>query len=110
MMQSGDLKHRIIILTEQSTKDADGFVKKTWAELYSIWAYVNDISGKAFYQQDAEKQVKTITCTIRYRTDITESMRIAFRDETYRIMRIYQGEYDNHWMCLDCQIIRGVSD
>lgn len=101
---------RINILSEKETKDSDGFSIKKWDKYKSVWSNVRDLSGSSFYQLNAEQQVKTITCTTWFRKDIDESMRVKYCDDTYRIMRIYQGEHNNQFMSLDCQIINGVID
>lgn len=103
---------RITILTNTKTKDSDGFPRIDWPTYKTVWANVRDLSGRSFYQLNAEQQVKTLTFTIWNNKDINESMRVKYSNNVYRIIRIYQGDHisNNQFMCLDCQIIKGVSD
>ena len=110
MANVGEMKHEITILYETVNTDSDGFDIKTWKAFRTVWAAVKDLSGRSFYALNAEQQTKAITCVIWYRTDINESMRVKFRDEIYRIKRIYQGTYDNKQMSLDCELIKGIKD
>lgn len=98
----GKLRERILV--EQVTRSASttGYPAETWSTLDTVWGMVDykginreDVDGGKI---TAKSQIK-VTC--RYRTDITESMRITYINKKYQIENIQISE-DNLYLILFC--------
>ena len=98
----GRLRDRILV--EQVTRSASttGYPAETWTTLDTVWGMVDykginreDVDGGKI---TAKSQIR-VTC--RYRTDITESMRITYINKKYQIENIQISE-DNLYLILFC--------
>ena len=98
----GKLRERILV--EQVTRSASttGYPAETWSTLDTVWGMVDykginreDVDGGKI---TAKSQIR-FTC--RYRTDITESMRITYINKKYQIENIQISE-DNLYLILFC--------
>ncbi len=98
----GKLRERILV--EQVTRSASttGYPAETWSTLDTVWGMVDykginreDVDGGKI---TAKSQIR-VTC--RYRTDITESMRITYINKKYQIENIQISE-DNLYLILFC--------
>jgi SPP1 family predicted phage head-tail adaptor len=98
----GKLRERILV--EQVTRSASttGYPAETWSTLDTVWGMVDykginreDVDGGKI---TAKSQIR-VTC--RYRTDITESMRINYINKKYQIENIQISE-DNLYLILFC--------
>jgi len=98
----GKLRERILV--EQVTRSASttGYPAETWTTLDTVWGLVDykgvnreDVDGGKI---TAKSQIR-VTC--RYRTDITESMRITYINKKYQIENIQISE-DNLYLILFC--------
>ena len=84
---SGELRHRISFLARKVTVKS-GIAKETWEPALSCWAMVEPLNSREFWQAAALSREDEQRVTIRYRRDIDETMRIAFRDVTDSIVSI----------------------
>jgi len=78
------------IRIEQATTEANEFGEpiKTWGVLDHVWAEVKPLTAtERFQAQQVNRQVD-IKVRVRYRTDITEQMRLLLDDERYDIQGI----------------------
>ena len=87
-MQAGKLDRRITIQSPTSTRDGAGQPVEAWALLATVWARVEHLRGKEPFQGQEFNAQRTSVFTIRYRTDLDETMRIIFDGDTYDILAI----------------------
>lgn len=78
-MHAGQLRHRITIQQKQVSQNSYGEEIVTWTDLAIVWASVEDLSGREFYEA---RQIPTAEVTtrvrIRYRSDVKPTMRVVF--------------------------------
>ena len=87
-MAIGNLDRQITIQTPTLTQDEYGEAVTTWSTLATTWAWVRYKSGgEAIF---ASKDTATADCifTIRYRSGITEKLRIVYESVNYDILHI----------------------
>lgn len=105
-------RHKIDLLRKAGSHlDENGNRVDEWAvATENVWADVTDVSGNKFYSENARHRRKLITANIAYRKDVDESMRLRFRGETYKILRLYSGDYGNLTISIDAELEDLVTD
>lgn len=88
-MKAGDYKHRIIL--ERRTAGS----LNTWAEVDTVWAAVEPLSGNQFYQNLVATTEVTGRVRIRYRTDIKPDWRLKFGTRIFNIVGIVNPKEEN---------------
>jgi SPP1 family predicted phage head-tail adaptor len=68
--------------------DAYGQPVESFSTLASVWAKIEYKSEVEKFENEQLRAVSSIDFTIRYRTDITEQMRISYDSNTYQITGI----------------------
>jgi len=79
------LPHRIQLVTLAETKDADFNIVKTWQAGPVIHARVQQTAAGEALQNQRELAKTVINVTVRYRTGITDDMRLIYNGDTYEI-------------------------
>ncbi|WP_042833204.1 phage head closure protein [Thermoanaerobacter sp. YS13] len=102
-MNIGDMRHRIILQKKVDITDADGFTTQQWQDVATVWAAVENLSGREYWQAAAVQAENTVKFTIRYRQDLDTSMRIKFRDKYYNIIAIDNIKYRNEYIEIKTQ-------
>lgn len=104
-LEAGDLNRRITIQSGTSAKDPFGQPFIAWRDVCGTWAAIRTVTSKEVYALGAgfTSQV-THTITIRYRPDISSTMRIIYRDRTFLIQAVSdpdEGRVQLNLMCLE---------
>ena len=102
-MDIGELRHRIIIQKQEITTNENGFEEEEWVDYKTVWAGVNNLYGKEYFEAAAIQMENTVKFMIRYLVGIEPSMRICFQSKSYNIISIDNIKYRNHFM-----VIQGV--
>jgi SPP1 family predicted phage head-tail adaptor len=87
-MRSGKLDRRITLQTLTISRDGYGATIETWTDLDTVWAEVVPLKGTEYFaaaQIVVEEQLKF---RIRYRSDLTEKVRITYNGQTYDVQNI----------------------
>ena len=95
---AGELRHRITLQKFATTTDADGFVVQDWVDVATVWAAVENLHGREYWEAATVQAENTLKFTIRYRPDVTNDMRIVFRGQTYEITAIDNIKYRNEFL------------
>ena len=101
-MQAGSLRHRVALQTVTETRDAVGGVVESWATTATVWAAVEPLRGREFYQARAEQAGVDTRIRIRYRSGITPKMRISWGSHVYDIEAVIEPDSrrrELHLMC-----------
>lgn len=85
--------------------DAGGF-SESWTTLASPWAKIKNASGTELIHADQLGAVAFSDFTIRYRSDLTETMRIVYRGINFQIRHINNIEEADIWLIIKAE--RGV--
>lgn len=96
-----DLNKRIIVQQQVVTRGSSGGTKNNWSEFQKLWAKKTDTGGREFLSYGAVHAETTTIFEIRYREDLTESMRILFRNFIYEIISIAEVEKD--WLIIQAK-------
>lgn len=84
-------------------RDDVGGYTDSWDLVANLRAYVKPLSGaEQFYAQRLQANA-SVRVTIRYRSDLTEDMRILIRTIPYQIRYIENMEFRNRWTTMLCE-------
>jgi len=89
-MRSGLLRERVTIQTWVTTQDEDGSEITVPLDVCTVWAAVEPVSGneRCIGELDQRLVERSTRIRIRYRTDITEKMRVTWGTLVYNIQQI----------------------
>ncbi len=82
---AGDLRHRVQIQQQFTTKDSDGIAQTGWVDVATVWASVEPLSAREFIQSGQTQAAVTSRITIRYRAGLLASMRLIHRGQVFNI-------------------------
>ncbi len=98
---SHKLNKRIII--QQRTGSASSITEpETWTNFKTVYAGLDPLQGKAYFEANRQNTDVTIRIYIRYLAGITPDMRVKFGDRIFEIISIINiGERNKemHLMC-----------
>lgn len=86
-MRAGDLRHRLKIYRQTSTRTPTGAVRVgQWEHILTLWGQFVPLSVKDIIAGQAQETQITARAKIRYRTDIDGTMRVEYAGRMYEIV------------------------
>jgi SPP1 family predicted phage head-tail adaptor len=86
---------------------ATGGFSESWVKVADVWAKIKNASGSELLHADQLGAVSFSDFTIRYRSNISEMMRLVYRDNNYQIRHINNIDEADLWLIVKGE--RGVS-
>lgn len=103
----GMLNRSIEIQSLSVTPNDTGGFSEVWTTLLNTWAKIKNASGTELIHADQLGAVAFSDFTIRYRSDLTETMRIVYRGTNFQIRHINNIEEADKWLIIKAE--RGVT-
>jgi SPP1 family predicted phage head-tail adaptor len=98
-MQPGELNKRIEIQQDLGIPDDSGLHVPNWQPFVTVWAKVQDLTGREFFQAAQTQSESTTKFTIRFRS-VENNMRILFDGGLYEIVYIDRGQHKGAYMTI----------
>ncbi len=103
-MQAGKLRHRVVIEQNQATQDTFGAETDAWVSWATVYARVESLSGREYFDQQAAQTLAEVThrVVIRYRDGITPTLRVVWKGQVFDIEAVIEVESrgrELHLMC-----------
>lgn len=87
MLAAGKLNKRVTIEQPVETRGADyGEPISTWETLATVWAAIEPLAGREYFANQQVQGSATARVRIRARDDVTEKMRIRYKDRILQIV------------------------
>jgi len=102
-MRAGDLRHRVTIQQKTVTQDTYGATVETWAALATVWANIEALSGREFFDSQQTVAQADHRITIRYRADVKPTMRAVEGSRTFDIQAVLDREGRRRTLELLCR-------
>lgn len=104
-MTSRKYNKRIILQNKSSDYETDeeGNPLEPWQDVVKVWATVNPLRGREFWQAASVNAENTIRVEIRYRKGITSNMRILYGERILEITNVIDVEEKHKEMHLMCK-------
>ena len=104
-MKAGSLNKRIKIsslVTGSPAVDTLGQPNTSWVEVDTVWGAIEPLSGREFWAQQQVQSEITVRVRIRYRNDITPSMKAEYAGKTYMIKNVIDFQEEHRELQLMC--------
>jgi SPP1 family predicted phage head-tail adaptor len=101
-MDSSRLKRRVVIQYPSTTQDAYGQPVVGFVTLATVWAAVEQLSGRQLFAAKQAQSEISVKVTIRYRTDVTTAMSVVYLTHTYQIDAVIDFEARHESLELLC--------
>lgn len=95
MIRAGRLKHRITIQGPSSSINAQGGKIKGWSDIETVWASVEPLTGREFFENHQMESEISTRIIIRYRGGLNTHMRVKFGNKYYKIVSIINPQEKN---------------
>lgn len=102
-MRAGALRHQITIQSATETQNAFGEPAKTWATFATVWAAIEPISGREFYQNRQIGGEISHRVEMRYLSGVTPKMRILYGSRYFDIESVINEKERNVKHILMCK-------
>ncbi len=104
---AGRLDTRVTIQSETETEDDHHEPIKVWSDLAEVWAWVQPLSGREFFEGQESRGEVSHRITIRYSRDVMEvdrTHRIRFGSplRTLDVQAVINRNEANRWLELMC--------
>jgi SPP1 family predicted phage head-tail adaptor len=99
----GWLRHRVTIEVATETGDDAGGASRSWATFATLWARIEPVSAGEKTIAAHLAGVVTHKVTLRWRDDLTASMRIGYRGRHFRIRMIHDPDEGRRYLELGCE-------
>ena len=106
-IKSSDFNRKIKLQSLVNTPTDTGGFTSAWVDVADIWAKIKNASGTELIHADQLGATAYSDFTIRYRSNITESMRIVYRGINYQVRHINNLEEADLWLIVKAE--RGFS-
>ncbi len=95
---AGRLRHRITFESPSTDQDAAGGLTPTWTAHCTVWAEVQYLDGREYWQAQQTNSEAQGRITMRNRTDITPDMRVIYGTHTLHILTPFTNDPKNRMM------------
>jgi SPP1 family predicted phage head-tail adaptor len=106
-MNSGDLRHKIILQKLDQQADSYGERRETWSDFMTVWASIKPVSGREFFAAEAVNSEVSHKILIRYRPGVTASMRVKYKDRYFAVSAVLDFEERHEVLQLMCRELVG---
>lgn len=101
-MRAGELRHRVTIQQPVESRNSFGEVTVTWQDVATVWAAIEPLRGREFWEARQTVAEMDVRIRIRYRSGITPKMRVVWGSKVYDIESVIDVESrrkELHLMC-----------
>lgn len=103
MIDAGELNKRVTIEYPIETRGGEySDPQQSWEPLASVWAKVEPLTGREFFQNREQQGELTVRITIRALEAVTDKMRVVWNAKTYQIKSVIDPLEFNEEMQLMC--------
>lgn len=88
MIRAGELRHKVIIQQNTPKRDAMNAEVDSWAEYATVWASIEPIRGKEFWDSQQVNAEITGKIKLRYLSGITSKMRVKYETRIFEILSV----------------------
>jgi phage head-tail adaptor, putative, SPP1 family len=105
-MRAGELRHRVTFQKRDVDPATGGLTD--WVDYVTVWAKVEDLSRRDYFQAQmlGEASLVTARITIRWRPDINPHMRVRFGGRVFDIKAVLDPDGRRRMLQIMCAEVR----
>ncbi len=103
----GQLNRKVDLYKIVKESTPTGGFTQSWVKVTTLWAKIKNASGTELLRADKLGATAYSDFTIRYRSNIDETMKLVYRGTDYQIRHINNVEEADKWMIVKAE--RGVA-
>lgn len=108
-MRLGRLNQRVTLQERATTTlNDEGENTAPWSDLATVWAQAQPIRGQEYFAGGGAQQTADVRFRVRYRDDITPSMRVRWRGVLHDIVSVI--DVDGRRQVLELMTLSGTRD
>jgi SPP1 family predicted phage head-tail adaptor len=109
-MEAGKLRHKVTLEQLDTGQDSAGAVERSWSDFArDIWASVEPLSGREYFQAQQVASETSVRVRIRYRSGVLPTMRVVYGDRRFEILAVIDPEERHRELQLMCSETRRPS-
>ena len=101
-MRAGRLRNRVTLQKSLGVPDSYGQPIRSWVNVVTVWAGVENINGREQYRAQAERAELTHLVLIRYRPDVGPVARVLYGSRVLDVESVVDPDnrrQDLHLLC-----------
>jgi len=102
-MRAGPLRHRVTIEQKNPTRDTHGGEVPGWTTLATVWAAVEFLQGREYFDAQQIQAQANVRVRLRYRSDVTSDMRVVWDSRNFLIVAPPMEDSKRRELVLLCQ-------
>ena len=102
-MSAGELDKRIQIRDFTMALNAMGTPVQTWYTLDTVWAKIEPLTGKEYFDAQKENAEVDTRVKIRFRRKMKPSQRLLYGSRLYKIQSIINPKEDHKYTIIMCK-------
>ncbi len=106
----GSLRHRITLQEPVVIKDSIGQEVEEWQDVATVWASVEPLSGKEYFNAKQTNSEVSTKITLRYFNGLLPHWAVQFGQHRYNILSVINYEERNIYLQLLCSEKVGETD
>ena len=91
-LKAADLHHRVTFQQNTLAQNAIGEAVNTWVDFLTVWAALEPLTGKRFWEAKAAQAEVDGLIHTRYYPGITAAMRVKFGDRIFKIQAVINND------------------
>lgn len=101
-INAGALRHRVTIQKATESINEKGETVPTWETFATVWAAVEPLRGREYFQSNAIQSELTTRIRIRYLAGVNPHMRVLYNGRTFHIQAVIDVDERHREMQLMC--------
>lgn len=101
-MRAGRLRHRVTIQSATTTVDSFGQPIETWGTFATVWAAVEPLSGREYFDAQQVQSEVSYRVRIRHLSGVVPTMRVSYDSRTLEVLAVLnidERDREMHLMC-----------
>jgi len=102
MVKIGELRHRVMLQRKTIVTDALLQQTEVWEDVATVWAAVDQLSGREYAAARQTASEATVKVTVRYRPDVAADMRVLYGNRIFEVSWIADPKEQHKTLILYC--------